>query len=352
MRRCSCWTLNSLPSTKAEGIGLISLDSFTAQGDAAEALIQDVRRGRAPHAILLTGMAGVGKRTLARLLACAFLCTGEGDKPCMQCKGCRRALDMSHPDLLTPSCTEKERTVKVDHLREIIHALSLHSSEGGERVVLLENAQRMTVQAQNALLKSLEEPLPGTHFLLTASGDTGLLSTVRSRCRVVRMPPWEQKRIEEELRRRGEDEPRARELAILSGGSLGLALSMQGDADFFKLRTLCEKTFFSLRGAADVPEASALLRDRRDDAQEILSMVGQRVREYLLYAMHAGARPAATEDTRCDAAWAHAAPLALERVSQAVIDAERHRQANVSWQAAAERLLYIIAEEIVPWQQS
>ncbi len=138
----------------------------------------------------------------------------------------------------------------------------------------------------------------------------------------------------------------------MSGGSLGLALSMQGDADFLGLRTLCEKTFFSLRGAVDVPEASALLRDRRDDAQELLSMVGQRVREYLLYAMHAGARPAATADTRCDEAWAHAAPLSLERVSQAVIDAERHRQANVSWQAAAERLLYIIAEEIIPWQQS
>lgn len=331
---------------------LPSIESFTAQGDAVAALIHDVRSGRAPHAILLTGIAGVGKRTLARLLACAFLCTGEGEKPCMQCRGCRRAMALTHPDLLVPSCAEKERTVKVDHLREIIHALSLHSSEGGGRVVLLENAQRMTIQAQNALLKSLEEPVEGTRFILTASGDTGLLSTVRSRCRVVRMPPWEQKRIEEALRGRGEDADRARELAILSGGSLGLALSMQGDAEFFKLRALCEKTFFSLRGMQDVPEAAALLRDRRDDGQELLSTVGQRAREYLLYAMHAGPRPAATADTRCDESWAHAAPMALERVCQAVIDAERQRQANVSWQAVCERLLYIIAEEIVPWQQS
>ena len=161
---------------------MITLDSFLARGEAVSALISDVRSGRAPHAIALTGMAGVGKRTLARLLACAFLCVGEGAKPCMACKGCRRALNGTHPDLLTPSAGEKERSIKVDHLREIIHALSMHAVEGGSRVVLLENAQRMTPQAQNALLKSLEEPDGSTRFILTASGDSGLLPTVRSRC--------------------------------------------------------------------------------------------------------------------------------------------------------------------------
>ena len=70
---------------------MITLDDFLGRGEAVSALIQDVRSGRAPHAVALTGMAGVGKRTLARLLACAFLCVGEGAKPCMQCKGCRRA---------------------------------------------------------------------------------------------------------------------------------------------------------------------------------------------------------------------------------------------------------------------
>ncbi len=329
---------------------MVTLDSFLSHGEAVSALIGDVRSGRASHAIALTGMPGVGKRTLARLLACAFLCVGAGSKPCMQCKGCRRALSGTHPDLLTPSAGEKERSIKVDHLREIIHALSMHAVEGGERVVLLENAQRMTPQAQNALLKSLEEPDGATRFLLTASGDTGLLPTVRSRCRVVRMPPWPREAVEDELLRRGAEAAQARELSILCGGSLGLALSMREDAAFLQLRTLCEATFFSLRSARDVPEASARLKDKREDAEEILSVVEQRAREYLLFAMRAGPAPLPAAETRSHESWLHAAPRALENVLSAVVEANRLRAANVSWQAVAEKLLYIISEEIVLWQ--
>ena len=237
---------------------MITLDSFSSLGEAPRALVQDVLGGRAPHAVLITGIAGTGKRTLARLLACALLCVGEGQRPCMQCKGCRRVLAGTHPDLLTPSCTDKDRTIKVDHLREVLRALSFHALEG-RRVILLENAQRMTVQAQNALLKSLEEPDGETHFILTASGETGILPTVRSRCRVVRMPPWPRERLEAELLARQADADKAREIAALCGGSLGAALDMLQNPAFFALHELCERTFFSVRGARDVPLLSFLL---------------------------------------------------------------------------------------------
>lgn len=331
---------------------MITLNDFLSQGEGVAALIADARSGRAPHAMALTGMPGVGKRTLARLLACAFLCVGEGERPCMRCKGCKRALSGAHPDLLTPSASDKERTIKVDHLREIIHALSRHAAEGGERVVLLPDAQRMTPQAQNALLKSLEEPDESTRFILTASGDARLLPTVRSRCRVVRMPPWPRERVEKELLARGASPENAREWAVLSGGSLGLALSMQGDPSFAALRTLCESTFFSLRSARDVPEASARLREKREDADEILSVVEQRAREYLLYRMQAGPRPVPSSETRSHESWLAASPRALENVLAAVIEAQRYRASNVSWQAVAEHLLYIISEEILLWQPS
>ena len=329
---------------------MVTLDSFLSRGEAVSALICDVRSGRVSHAMALTGMAGVGKRTLARLLACAFLCTGQGEKPCLACRGCRSALNGTHPDLLTPSAGEKERSIKVDHLREIIHALSMHAVEGGNRVVLLENAQRMTPQAQNALLKSLEEPDGSTRFILTASGDTGLLPTVRSRCRVVRVPAWPREDIQKELMARGADAAQARELSVLCGGSLGMALSMREDASFLQVRTLCESTFFSLRSARDVPGASARLRDKREDAAEILSVVEQRVREYLLFAMGAGPQPLPSGETGCHESWLHASPRALENVLSAVIECGRYRASNVSWQAIAEKLLYIISEEIILWQ--
>ena len=325
---------------------MITLDSFSALGEVQRALIDDVRAGRIPHAALITGIAGTGKRTLARLLACALLCTGEGQRPCMQCKGCRRAQAMTHPDLLLPSTKEKERTIKVDDLREIIRALSYHASEGTRRVVLIENAQRMTAQSQNALLKSLEEPDGETTFLLTSSGETGLLPTVRSRCRVVRVQPWSESQIISALRDRGIDERRAAELSKLCGGSLGTALDMDGDENYFALRALCGRTFFSLHTIQDVPIAAALLKDKKDNADEILSMTELKVRDYLLHAMRAGAAPDPMAESRCHDAWLHAAPRSLENIMSALVDAHKYRASNVSWQAIAEKLLYIISEEL------
>lgn len=330
---------------------MITLDSFSSLGEAPRALVQDVLDGRAPHAVLITGIAGTGKRTLARLLACALLCVGEGQRPCMQCKGCRRVLAGTHPDLLTPSCTDKDRTIKVDHLREVLCALSFHALEG-RRVILLENAQRMTVQAQNALLKSLEEPDGETHFILTASGETGILPTVRSRCRVVRMPPWPRERLEAELLARQADADKAREIAALCGGSLGAALDMLQNPAFFALHELCERTFFSVHGARDVPVLSFLLKDKKDDADELLSLLSQKAREYLLYAMRAGELPQRAREAACQEWWEHAAPARIERVLAAVLEARKQRAANVSWPAIAENLLFIISEEIVPWQPS
>lgn len=327
---------------------MITLDSFSALGEPQRELIEDVRAGRTPHAVLLTGIAGTGKRTLARLLACALLCTDEGKKPCMQCKGCRRAQAMTHPDLLLPAVKEKERTIKVDDLREIIRALSYHASEGMRRVVLIENAQRMTAQAQNALLKSLEEPDAETVFLLTASGETGLLPTVRSRCRVVRVQPWSEEKIVSALVNRGLEASRARELASLCGGSLGAAIDMDGDEHYFALRETCGQSFFSLRGMQDVPIASALLKDKKDSADEILTILELKFREYLVYSLGAGKRPDPLPKSACSEAWEKAQPRNIENVMLALLDSRKYRASNVSWQAIAEKLLYIISEEIIP----
>ncbi|MBQ4551845.1 MAG: DNA polymerase III subunit delta' [Clostridia bacterium] len=325
---------------------MITLDSFSALGESQRALIDDIRAGRAPHAALITGIAGTGKRTLARLLACALLCTAEGKRPCMQCKGCRRAQAMTHPDLLLPSTKEKDRSIKVEDLREIIRALSYHASEGTRRVVLIENAQRMTPQSQNALLKSLEEPDGETTFLLTSSGETGLLPTVRSRCRVVRVQPWSDQQIISALRERGIAQARAQELSKLCGGSLGTALDMDGDENYFALREACGRTFFSLRSMQDVPVASAHLKDKKDSADEILSMVELKVREYLLHAMRAADAPEPMAESRCHEMWLQASPRSLEHIMSALIDARKYRASNVSWQAIAEKLLYIISEDI------
>jgi len=321
-------------------------ESFISLGDRQKTLIDSVRAGTLPHAVLLLGVAGTGKRSLARLLACALLCTGEGAKPCLACRSCKRVMASTHADLLMPDCTDTDRVIKVDQLRSIIRSLSMHSSEGGRRVVLLENAHRMNLQSQNALLKSLEEPDSDTTFLLTASAEAQLLPTVRSRCRVVRIPPWEDARIEKELLSRGCSPDKAKELALLCSGSLGDALDRMASPSFASAKELCEKTFFSISAPRDVPLASALLKDKKDDAAMILNLTEQFAHEYLLFVMGTGAKPVLT-DARCADKWENASPRAFEKVLDGLVAARKYKEANVSWQAIAERLLYIISEEII-----
>ena len=299
-----------------------------------------------PHAVLFSGDTGIGKRTFANLLAQALLCTGEGEKPCGQCRGCRRFLARTHPDAIFPAPLPREKTIKVDSMREMISALGRHAMEGGRRAVLIENAENMTPQAQNCLLKTLEETEDDTYFLLTCDAETALLPTIRSRCRVIRMQPWRRERIEEALKKRGVDEKRARALSAYCEGSLGRALAMQQDQSYWDARELVRKTFLSVQSLGGVAAAAQRLKDQKDSADRLLDILEQEVRS-LMHARVLDGRDMADD---FPPAWLDAPPQALRAVLEAVLSARRQKNANVGWPALSEGLMLIIAEEAKKWQ--
>lgn len=153
-------------------------------GAVKHALLDEINRGVISHAYIIEGASGVGKRSTARLLAKAILCTG-GKKPCGQCSACKKCDAGVHPDLHLYGADGA--SFKVDLVREIKRAVTLSPNEGTRAVYVLEGAQAMTVAAQNALLKVFEEPPAGTTFLLVTEKKESLLPTVRSRGRIVRL---------------------------------------------------------------------------------------------------------------------------------------------------------------------
>ena len=324
----------------------LTLKSCAAGSEALLALYRDFLSGRMAHAILLTGDSGVGKKTMARLLGQGLLCSGEGEKPCGACRDCRRFAAGTHPDALFPAPAPKEKTIKIDALRTMIDALSRHSLEGGRRVILIENAERMTPQAQNCLLKTLEEADAGTCFLLTADQETALLPTIRSRCRVTRVQPWTPERLEQALLARGIPAARAKALAVYCEGSLGRALQMQEDESYWQSRELVRRTFFSVRKTADLPIAAQLLKDQKDNGDRLLDILEQELRA-LLHEKILG-----REDDPDDLppAWRDAPPKVLRAVLEAVFTARRQKYANVGWAALSEGLMQIISEEARKWQ--
>jgi DNA polymerase-3 subunit delta' len=135
---------------------------------------------RVPHAILLEGPTGSGKRVLARIIAAGLICSGE-DKPCGICQNCKKSLGSGHPDIEEVEGGQGPRTFPVDAVRRIRLNSYIAPNEAECKVYILINAHTMSEQAQNALLKILEEPPAHSVFILTAEARSMLLPTVLSR---------------------------------------------------------------------------------------------------------------------------------------------------------------------------
>lgn len=136
--------------------------------------------GHFPHAIIIEGEQGLGKKTLAREIAAALVCRGE-EKPCYECTQCKKAVGKIHPDIFEYIPSGTANSFHVDTVRDIINDAYLQPNESDYKVYILANAECMNASAQNALLKILEEPPEYVVFIMTVSSKSALLSTVLSR---------------------------------------------------------------------------------------------------------------------------------------------------------------------------
>lgn len=181
---------------------------------------------RLSHCYLLSGPAGSGKRTLARLLAAAMQCTAAR-RPCGQCAQCRKVLSGVHPDVITVDDPEK-KTVPVKLVRDACADLYIRPNEGAKKIYVFPRAQDLNAQGQNALLKCIEEPPAYGVFLLLAEHAEQLLPTIRSRCVELRLSPLPDDVLRKALTARFPDaSPDAVRSAMLrSGGYLGQAIDL------------------------------------------------------------------------------------------------------------------------------
>ena len=145
-----------------------------------------LQRGRIPHGMLLWGPEGVGKALAAREMAKAVNCRTLADDACDTCLSCRKVMSGNHPDIAVIAPTKKSRIIDVEAVDGINEMASLRPMEGGWRVFILQEAERMGLPAQNHFLKMLEEPPGNSLFLLVTEHPGVLLPTIRSRCQRLR----------------------------------------------------------------------------------------------------------------------------------------------------------------------
>ncbi len=211
--------------------------ALIGQQEVLDAMRSAILAGRIGHALILSGPAGSGKKTLALWLTQALMCQSRTAVPCSRCPACKKVLSGNHADVAVIAPGKGAKFLKVEDVEQLQQAMANRAYEGGRRVYILQAAHLLTPQAQNKLLKTLEEPPAGVTLMLLADQTAPLLPTVISRCQQIRMQRVSAAQIEAALRQKWHvPEDRARHAAQACGGWVGAALELAQDEEYWTLR--------------------------------------------------------------------------------------------------------------------
>lgn len=281
------------------------------------ALMERSRQGRLPHALLLSGINGIGKRVFAQWLAESLLCRKRTEQgACGECESCRQLLADSHPDYRKLVPEGANAAIKVDPVRELVEWLQLTASQGSYRVALLEQADTLNRNAANSLLKTLEEPGDHAVLILSATRTGALPATIRSRCQKITLKLHDRPAAIQWLSAQMED---AQTALLESGGGPYVALEMQNE-EFIAARRLLLKAWqdlFEQKGSVGRISDSLSALDT--------SLCLATFSRWTLLAARLGAN----------------LPVGANPAVSTVISETRHRLSNEKWFALHDRLLQL-----------
>ncbi|MGN0521987.1 MAG: ATP-binding protein [Eubacterium sp.] len=223
--------------------------------------------GRFPHAIVIEGEQGLGKKRLARLVAAALVCRLE-NKPCMNCSQCRKAFEKIHPDIFEYAAQGGARSFHVDTVRQVINDAYMQPNEADYKIYILANADLMNESAQNAILKILEEPPSYAVFILTVQSKSSLLDTIISRCVVVSLSGVECSQGARYITdcMEGVDFQTAENALKICNGNIGKAMESLQDSKTNEFVELCNNLCTALADGNEYSmliSCSALQKDRQ-----------------------------------------------------------------------------------------
>lgn len=202
-----------------------------------EQLTLALNSGRTRHAYLISGPPAVGKGTLALAMAMAFNCTNDTLRPCGECRACTLISQFKHPDIMHIAAEREGGTLKIDQVRDIQRVLSLRPYEARRRVAIFDRFHEANAAAQNALLKTLEEPPGQAMIILLTSDPAALLPTIHSRCQPFALRPLQREVVAEALVNNWSiPQEDSQLLARLSGGRLGWAIAALDNDDVLETR--------------------------------------------------------------------------------------------------------------------
>lgn len=248
-------------------------------------------KGRVGHAYAFVGPKGVGKATTALVFAQALLCDAatEPGEPCGACRTCGRIERGAHPDVHT--LRPEGASIGIEQVRALQNVLSLKPYEAARKVAIIDDAETMTVASQNSLLKVLEEPPGDTVIIVVATNVSALLPTIRSRCQTLRFQPNALSDVVGRLEEQGVPQDRARLIAAIAEGRIGVALEMAvGDVVALRDRvaTWIDELAPGGAGLRSVIRIGQALEDEKERVGDYLNLMFLWLRDLVLLKEGAG----------------------------------------------------------------
>jgi DNA polymerase-3 subunit delta' len=261
---------------------------------AIDHLHKSIAHDRMRQAYLIIGAESVGKETLARALAMTLNCTNPDHQPCGECSSCKRIVSGNHPDILYSERDSDTSPLKIEEIRNVMQRLALKPFEARYRIAIFRDFDAAQPRAQDALLKTLEEPAPHAILILLARSLEDVLPTISSRSQIIHLRPAPAALIHEVLVDHfGVEEDQAALLARVSGGRIGWALRALSDTTLLEQRTAALdllETILGMNRAGRFDQANDLAKDK-GALISLLELWQTYWRDGLLLATHSGLHP-------------------------------------------------------------
>ena len=250
--------------------------------------------GTLPHAFLISGPQGSGKLTLAKEISAALNCEKKGTHtplPCHECNACRRIAEESFTDVKILRKPKDKATIGVGEVRYFREDMFLSATESDKRIYIISDADKLTPNAQNALLKVIEEPPLGVYVFLLSASDDAILTTIKSRTQHIAMERFNEEELGKYLGRTGE---RDRELLMSADGCIGRAkdLFSDGGEDTKAARRASEIILAALKPSVPYSELYTAIKElptKKDELMTSLEMLTVALRDLMLLKHDKGA---------------------------------------------------------------
>lgn len=238
------------------------------------------------HAYILTGEAGMGRKSIANAFAMTLLCEKGGSEPCMTCHSCKQVMSGNHPDLIYVK-HEKPGSIGVDDVREQINdTIMIRPYSSYYKIYIVDEAEKMTVQAQNALLKTIEEPPSYAVIILITTNQEAFLPTILSRCVQMKLKPLKDFTIKSYLTQNLHIPERDADIcAAFARGNLGKAIHLASSDEF---KELFQKVMVLVKnvGTMDISMLLDCIREMKEqnfDIGEVLDLMQLWYRDVLMF---------------------------------------------------------------------